>query len=73
MTHAPPPQAANIIAGLPYTIVLCFVSVALWRALAMEEGDLNPYGPDFAVALIDPFITLNPKLWLTCLKNIFMA
>ena len=60
-------------AGLPYTIILCFVCIATWRALAMETGDLNPYGPDFAVSLVDPFSTMRPKLWLGVLKNILLT
>ncbi|XP_063676166.1 glycine betaine transporter 1-like isoform X2 [Bolinopsis microptera] len=66
-------QTASVAAGLPYTIILCFVTVALWRALAMECGDLNPYGPDFAVSLVDPFSTLRPRLWLGFIKNLFIA
>lgn len=39
----------------------------------METGDLDPYGPDFTVALIDPFTTLRPSLWGNFLINIFVA
>ena len=66
-------QTASVVAGLPYTVILCFVTISMWRALAMEHGDLDPYGPDFAVSLIDPFTRLQPKLWLRFLKNIFIT
>lgn len=66
-------RTASVVAGLPYTVILCFVTISMWRALAMEHGDLDPYGPDFAVSLIDPFTRLQPKLWLRFLKNIFIT
>jgi len=66
-------QTASIVSGLPYTIILCFYTVALWRALAMEAGDLDPYGNDFRVGLVDPFATMQPKLWWCWFKNIFIC
>ena len=39
----------------------------------MEAGDLNPYGPDFAVSLVDPFSQMRPKLWLGVIKNVFLT
>lgn len=47
-------QAVSIAAGLPYTILLCFMCVALWRAVQMEAGDLDPIGPQFSVSLFAP-------------------
>lgn len=47
-------QAVSIAAGLPYTILLCFMCVALWRAVKMEAGDLNPSGPQFRASLFAP-------------------
>ena len=32
-------QAASIILGLPYTLILCMMVPALWRALKKEAGD----------------------------------
>ena len=46
-------QAVAIAAGLPYTILVCFMCVALWRALQTETGDLNPNGPRFSVGLMN--------------------
>ena len=47
-------QAVSIVAGLPYTILLCFMCVALWRAVQMEDGDLDANGPQFSVTLFHP-------------------
>lgn len=47
-------QAVSIVAGLPYTILLCFMCVALWRAVQMEDGDLDANGPQFNVTLFHP-------------------
>ena len=47
-------QAVSIAAGLPYTILLCFMCVSLWRAVQMEAGDLDPNGPQFSVSLFNP-------------------
>lgn len=66
-------QTASIVTGLPYTIILCFITISLWRALAMECGDLNPYGDDFRVGLVDPFCTIDLKVQLGFLKNIFIT
>ena len=46
-------QAVAIAAGLPYTVLLCFMCVALWRAVQAETGDLDPNGPRFSVDLLD--------------------
>eukprot|EP00116_Pleurobrachia_bachei_P001104 sb/3461366/ len=66
-------QTVSILTGLPYTIILCFLCIALWRGLAMEMGDIDPYGADFKYSVIDPFSTINPKLWVLTLKNIVIA
>ena len=46
-------QTMSIAAGVPYTILLCIMCVALWRALKMEDGDLDPHGPQFTTGLLD--------------------
>ena len=66
-------QTASVITGLPYTILLCFMCVSLWRALAMECNDIDPYGPDFAAGLLDPFTELRPDLWAGILREIFLT
>ncbi|XP_063676898.1 uncharacterized protein LOC134813142 [Bolinopsis microptera] len=66
-------QTASIVTGLPYTIIMSFLCVSLWRGLAMEFGDLNPYGADFSIGIIDPFATWDPKLWCNFAKYIFMT
>ena len=51
-------QSMSIASGVPYTILLCLMCVALWRAVKMEGGDLDPHGPKFATGLLD--VLSNP-------------
>ena len=53
-------QAMSIASGVPYTILLCFMCVALWRAVKMEAGDLDQHGPHFTTGLLD--ILSNPTV-----------
>lgn len=46
-------QTVSIASGVPYTIMLCFMCVALWRAVKVEAGDLDPNGPQFTTGLLD--------------------
>lgn len=46
-------QTAGIVSGLPYTFIICILCVSLWRAVKVAAGDLNPFGPKFAVGLFD--------------------
>ena len=46
-------QSMSIASGVPYTILLCFMCVALWRAVKMEAGDLDQHGPHFTTGLLD--------------------
>ena len=48
-------RTVSIAAGLPYTIVLNFMCLALWRAVRIDAGDLDPNGPKFAIDLISFF------------------
>ena len=57
-------QAVSIAAGLPYTVLLCFMCVALWRAVQMEAGDLDPNGPQFTISLFAP--VSSPSCRGTC-------
>merc|ERR1719508_345621 len=50
-------QAMSIATGLIYTILMCIACLALWRAMQVEAGDLDPNGPTFDVDLLDPFFT----------------
>ena len=52
-------RTVSIAAGLPYTIVLNFMCVALWRAVRIEGGDLDPNGPKFAIDLLSVFSLLK--------------
>ena len=51
-------QAMSIAAGVPYTILLCFMCVSLWRAVKMDAGDLDPRGPQFTTSLLE--VLSNP-------------
>ena len=53
-------QSMSIASGVPYTILLCLMCVSLWRAVKMEEGDLDQYGPQFTTGLLD--VLSNPTL-----------
>lgn len=55
-----------MISGLPYTIVVCWICVALWRAVQVAAGDLDPFGPQFSIGIFDcwgaqPMKTLMDK------------
>ena len=52
-------QAISISAGVPYTVLLCFMCVSLWRAVKMDAGDLDPRGPQFTTGLLD--VLSNPS------------
>ncbi len=47
-------QTAGILSGLPFTFLVCLICVAIWRAVKVAAGDLDPNGPDFAISLFDP-------------------
>ena len=47
-------QTAGIVSGLPYTVVICLLCTAIWRAVKVAGGDLDPNGPSFACGLFDP-------------------
>ena len=77
-------QTAGLLSGLPYTFLVCLICVAIWRAVKVAGGDLDPNGPTFAIGLFDPFFTQpykelkkhseeNLKLFLGFIKNIFLA
>ena len=46
-------QTAGIVSGLPYTVVICLLCTATWRAVQVAAGDLDPFGPTFACGLFD--------------------
>ena len=48
-------QAMSIATGLVYTILMCIACQALWLALQVEGGQLDPRGPDFSIHVLDPF------------------
>ena len=46
-------QTVSIVCGLPYTIIVCFLCVALWRACAVAFHDIDAHAPDFQVGYLD--------------------
>ena len=46
-------QTVSIVCGLPYTFVICFLCVALWRACGVSYRDLDAQAPDFPVGYLD--------------------
>ena len=48
-------QAVSVAAGLPFSILLCFMCVSLWRALRAETGELVLHGQDrsFFLSILD--------------------
>ena len=55
-------QSMSIASGVPYTILLCMMCVALWRAVKMEAGDLDPHGPQFTTGLLDVVSSPNQSM-----------
>eukprot|EP01047_Picozoa_sp_COSAG01_P035887 COSAG01_NODE_2776_length_7094_cov_14.701930_4_plen_235_part_00 len=63
-------STVSICAGLPYTVLLCFVCTAIWRALQMDAGDLV-YSADnqFSVRFSDIITDLSN--WPKFIINLF--
>ena len=47
-------QTVSVVSALPYTVVICLLCTAIWRAVKVACGDLDPNGPSFACGLFDP-------------------
>jgi len=52
-------QNASICTGLPYTVVICFMCTATWRAVLHETREL--WGKAFSVDYLNPLF--NPSTW----------
>ena len=63
-------QTVSIASGVPYTILICFMCVALWRAVKMEAGDIDPNGPTFKISLLEVFTYPTTKSVLMILLAI---
>ncbi|XP_074656141.1 putative glycine betaine transporter [Tubulanus polymorphus] len=66
-------QTVSVAAGLPFTIVICFACVALWRVLEVEGGNRDPYGPQFKVGMFDVLARPNAHNVIWVMANIFIA
>ena len=53
-------QAASLMMGLPYTVVICLICTSIWRAVKVASGELDPNGPSFEIGLFDP-IAAEPR------------
>ena len=59
-------RTVSICSGLIYTVLLNFMVVAVWRAIKIEAGDLDPDGPQFTMGIFDPIFCFTKKnLWQT--------
>lgn len=50
-------QSASICVGLPYTFLICFMCVSLWRALQYERGELKWGESQFKHSVLDVGVT----------------
>ena len=50
-------QAAIVVIGLPCTILVSLICVAIWRALKIAHGEMDPFGPQFECGLFDCWFT----------------
>ena len=48
-------RTVSITSGLPYTVILLFMCVALWRAVKEEAGDVDEDAGEFASSIFDVF------------------
>ena len=48
-------RAVSITSGLPYTVILLLMCVALWRAVREEAGDVDERAGEFASSIFDVF------------------
>jgi choline/carnitine/betaine transport len=63
-------QTASVVTGLPYTFVICFMCVALWRACAVTTGDQDPNEYKWKESYFEFCTTLDISIVLRWLKNI---
>ena len=47
-------KTIGIVSAFPYAFIVMMVCIALWRALNVVKGSLDPNGPSFEVGLIEP-------------------
>jgi len=50
-------RSVSIASGLVYTILICIVCVALWRALQITSGEYDTNQNDFQISVLDPLMT----------------
>uniref|UniRef100_A0A7M5VCE0 BCCT family transporter n=1 Tax=Clytia hemisphaerica TaxID=252671 RepID=A0A7M5VCE0_9CNID len=52
-------QAVSIAAGLPFTIILNFACISLWRAMKMEYGDIKEEADGWKSSLLTPIDSIK--------------
>ena len=57
-------QSVSVSAGLPFSVLLCFMCISLWRALKIESGDfdITSNSNHFSISLLD--MMNNMKLFI---------
>ena len=66
-------QTVSIVFALPYTVIVCFLCVALWRACAVAYRDMDAQAPDFPVGYLDFASDFNLEIILEWLLAFLMG
>lgn len=68
-------STVSIVAGLPYTVLLCLICTSTWRALKMDMkfsgGDTSGPGPQFSMELADVFCKPTTHLVQVLINTVF--
>ena len=64
-------QTVSIAGGLIYTVIMCFMCVALWQVLKDEAGDSNPDVPHFSSSIFAVFDFNSARKWWKVLITTF--
>ena len=65
-------QTIGIVSALPYSVVILAACLALWKALRVAKGSLNPHGPSFECGLFDP-LAGQPYKKLVLISNLLIS
>ena len=60
-------QTVSIAGGLVYTVIICFMCVAVWKILKEEAGENDPQAPQFSCSLLAAFDFNSAAKWLNVL------
>lgn len=62
-------QTVSIAGGLIYTVIICFMCVAIWKVVKEEAGESNPNAPQFSSSILAVLGCTSHQKWL----NVFVA